>query len=165
MTPTHAYQASPIKPTVADVGAPADPLRSAIAEIRRAIAQYPELTDFGFGACFGERRLPSAEREAAFRANRAKMFEERSLLQFLSARAWLQGQGKRQTINRRGTSYGLKHIAAHDIGYVTNGMFICAAISAGFQIERAGAWWGSPNAWLNISTRAWRRRRDGARRR
>jgi hypothetical protein len=88
------------------------------------------------------------------------LFEERSLLQFIRARAWLEGQAKRQTINRIGTSYGLKHIAEHDIGYVTNGVFIAAAIAAGFQIERTErSWRVTPNAWLNISTRAFRRPR------
>jgi hypothetical protein len=125
------------------------------------VTRHPELTDFGFGV-FGERRLPPAEREAAFKANRAKMFAERSLLQFIRARAWLRGQGRRKTINRIGTSYGLKHVAAHDIGYVTNGIFIAAAVAAGFQVERAGPWRQSPNAFINISTYAWRRPRvDG----
>jgi hypothetical protein len=133
-----------------------------MAEILLAVTRYPELTDFGFGV-FGERRLPPEERERQFKANRAKMFEERSLLQFLRARAWLQGQGKRKTLNRFGTSYGLKHIAAHDVGYVTNGIFIAAAISAGFEIERAGSWQQSPNAFMGISTHAWRRPRDGGR--
>jgi hypothetical protein len=144
----------------------ADPaLCDAIADILLAVTRYPELTDFGFGV-YGERRrrLSPEEREAEFQVNRAKMFEECSLLQFISARAWLQGQQKRKTINKMGTSYGLKHVAEHDFGYVTNGIFIAAAISAGFEIERAGAWQQSPNAFMNVSTRAWRRARDGGRR-
>jgi hypothetical protein len=143
--------------------APTDPRRDAIAEILLAVTRHPELNDFGFGV-YGEhwRRLSPEEREAEFQANRAKMFEERSLVQFLRAREWLQGQGKRKTLNRFGTSYGLKHVAAHDIGYCTNGIFIAAAIAAGFQVERAGPWRQSPNAFINISTYAWRRPRvDG----
>jgi hypothetical protein len=138
---------------------PTDPLAQAAAEIRRIVRQYPELTDFGFGV-FGERHLSPEERAEEFAINRAKMFEDRSLLQFIRARDWLQGQGIRKTINRCGTSYRLKHVAAHDIGYVSNGMFIAAAISAEFLVERAGPWRDSPNAWFNVSTSAWRRRRD-----
>jgi hypothetical protein len=144
--------------------APTDPRRDAIAEILLAVTRYPELTDFGFGVG-NQHNLTPAEREEKFRINRAKMFEDRSLLQFIRARAWLQEQGMRKTLNRRGTSYGLKHIAAHDIGYVTNGIFIAAAVSVGFEIERAGTWQQSPNAYMNISTKAWRRPRVGGRRR
>jgi hypothetical protein len=143
-----------------------DPRRDAIAQILLAVTRHPELNDFGFGV-YGEhwRRLSPEEREAEFQANRAKMFEVRSLRQFISARAWLQGQGMRKTLNRRGTSYSLKHVAAHDIGYCTNGIFIAAAISAGFEIERAECSWRlTPNAWMNISTHAWRRPRVGGRR-
>jgi hypothetical protein len=143
---------------------PAYQLREAIAEILMAVTRHPELNDFGFGV-FGERRrrLSPEEREAEFKANRAKMFEERSLRQFLHARDWLQGQRKLKALNRRGTSYGLKHVAAHDIRYCTNGIFIAAAVSAGFEIERAGSWQQSPNAFMDISTRAWRRPRDTGR--
>jgi len=150
-------------PVSAQTTVPADPLADALAEVQRIVAQYPELTNFGFGV-FDQHRLSPAERDEQFLRNRSAMFEERSLVEFLRARAWLQGQGKRQTINRWGTSYGLKHVAEHDIGYVTNGMFIAAAVSAGFAIERARRGWRlSPNAWMNISTRAWRRRTDGGR--
>jgi hypothetical protein len=135
-------------------------LREAVAEILMVITRYPELTDFGFGVWDERsRRLSPVEREAEFQINRAKMFEERSLRQFLHARDWLQEQQKRKTINQWGTSYGLKHVAAHDVGYITNGVFIAAAVSAGFQIERSGTRQQSPNAYMNIATRAWRRPR------
>jgi hypothetical protein len=39
-----------------------------------------------------------------------------------------------------------------DIDYVTNGVFIAAAIAEGFSVQRIG---NSPNAWLNISSAAW----------
>jgi hypothetical protein len=60
-----------------------------------------------------------------------------------------------KSFNKRGTSYGLKHIAEHDMGYCTNGVFIAAAIAEGFRVRREGR---SPNAVFNISTAAWRRR-------
>jgi len=53
----------------------------------------------------------------------------RSLAQFIVARRWLSQFGKLKSLNKRGSSYGLKHVAAHDIGYVTNGVFIAAAIA------------------------------------
>jgi hypothetical protein len=87
----------------------------------------------------------------------------RSLAQFMAARGWLRRFSKIRALNRRGTSYGLKHCAEDDIGYVTNGVFIAAAITEGFNVRRVG-----PNAWFNISTEAWRyveRNRDEQRRR
>jgi hypothetical protein len=45
-----------------------------------------------------------------------------------------------------------KHIAAHDIGYVTNGVFI----AKGFSVRRIND--SNPNAWFNISSAAWKGR-------
>jgi hypothetical protein len=65
---------------------------------------------------------------------------------------WLGRQKMIKTINRTGTSYGLKHVAERDIGYLTNGIFIAAAHACGYRVVRVG---DSPNAWLNISQAAW----------
>jgi hypothetical protein len=45
-----------------------------------------------------------------------------------------------------------EHIAAHDIGYVTNGVFI----AEGFNVRRIND--SNPNAWFNISSAAWKGR-------
>jgi hypothetical protein len=34
------------------------------------------------------------------------------------------------------TTYGIKHTAEHDIGYVTNRIFIAAAAAEGFNVVR-----------------------------
>jgi len=77
------------------------------------------------------------------------------------ATAFLEQCGRRKTLNRTCTSYGLKHEAERWAanngwrergGYVSNGALLMAAHRMGFQIKRCGeAWQGSPNAWLNIS--------------
>lgn len=41
----------------------------------------------------------------------------------------------RKTINRNHSSYTLKHIIENDIGYITNGEFIMAALIAGYQMS------------------------------
>lgn len=123
----------------------------AIAAIKRALTRFPELTDFGFGV-FDERRLPPTERAEQFRANRALMFETRSLDGFQRACDWLTRQRRTKQINPgAGSSYGLKHAAEYEVGYVTNGMFIAAAVACGFRVKRIA---DSPNAHLNISTTA-----------
>jgi hypothetical protein len=74
-------------------------------------------------------------------------------------RVWLRQFNKTKTLNKRsGTSYGLKHVAEEDIGYITNGVFIAAAIAEGFRVKRCSD--NSPNGRLNISKaargRGWR---------
>jgi hypothetical protein len=67
------------------------------------------------------------------------------LAAFTAARAWLRQFSKLKRVNQRGTSYG----------YITNGVFIAAAIAEGYRVRRTRG--GSPNAWFNISTKAWAR--------
>jgi hypothetical protein len=79
------------------------------------------------------------------------MLEPRSIAQFWLARRWLQQYPKTDKYHHNSSSYGLKHTAANDIGYSTNGIFIAAALSAGFQIERCNP--QSPNVYFNINLR------------
>jgi hypothetical protein len=130
----------------------AEELDAAAVDMDRILTQEPRLNDYGFGFSPGYRTL--AEREAYFHVCRETIREPRSLAQFIAARGWLRQFPRLKSINRRTTSYGLKHVAAHDIGYVTNGVFIAAAIAEGFVVQRAG---NGPNAWFNISAQAWAR--------
>lgn len=41
----------------------------------------------------------------------------------------------RKTINKNYSSYTLKHVIENDIGYITNGEFIMAALVAGFTMS------------------------------
>jgi hypothetical protein len=50
---------------------------------------------------------------------------------------WLQTHIRPiKTINLNHTSYGLKHIAEREIGYIPNGVFVAAAIIAGYRYRR-----------------------------
>jgi hypothetical protein len=65
---------------------------------------------------------------------------------------WLEGgvYYRRRTINKRITSYGLKHIAERAIdAYVANGTCIAAVIASHFDYQLIP---GSPNVWFNMST-------------
>jgi hypothetical protein len=128
----------------------ADELAAAAADMERVLEREPQLNDFGYGVFFGIHG--HAERQARFQEDRKSIREPRSLAQFIVARKWLRQFDKRKTLCRRGTSYGLKHVASRTIGYVTNGVFIAAAIAEGFQTRRNN---GGPNAFLNIPVRAW----------
>jgi hypothetical protein len=143
---------SAIRPRNADDLTPAA-LATAAIDMDLVLEREPRLGDFGFGVCDPRSKTPE-ERAADLLRNRDLIREPRSLAQFMAARGWLRRFGKIRALNRRGTSYGLKHCAEDDIGYVTNGVFIAAAIAEGFTVRRAES--GSPNAWFNISTEAWR---------
>jgi hypothetical protein len=107
------------------------------AAIARILIAHPQLSDFGYGGVYGAETLDREEYARQLKANRAKLLEPLSLARFPAAVAWLSAFPKIGALNRRGTSYGLKHVAARHIsgvpGYVTNGVFICAAIAAGFN--------------------------------
>src|SRR5271166_6416600 len=115
----------------------------------------------------GNRGKPLEERLTIFERDRATLLDDRSLAQFMGARQWLRQFTKTKAVNpRAGSSYGLKHVAEADIGYVTNGVFIAAAAAEGFIVKRCRP--DSPNAWFNISSRArsigWRREAERERR-
>lgn len=88
-----------------------------------------------------------------FEMYRKDMLSMHSLNEFEKARSWLAKQPKIKKLNYRCSSYGLKHAAERSIGYVSNGVFIAAAIAEGFQVKRRR---NSFNALLNISSSAWR---------
>ena len=142
---------SAIRPRNADDLTPAE-LATAAIDMDRVLEREPQLSDNGFKRF--DRHRARVEQDADFLKWREDLREPRSLARFMAARGWLRRFGKIRALNRRGTSYGLKHCAEDDIGYVTNGVFIAAAIAEGFTVRRAES--GSPNAWLNISTEAWR---------
>ena len=126
----------------------------AAASIQAAVERFPDLTDFGLGI-FDPYRLTPAQRQEQFRKSRADMFARRSLEDFARAKRWLSAQQKTKNVNSSaGSSYWLKHIAEEDIGYTTNGIFIAAAVAAGFTIERCCRPDDeSPNAFFNISSK------------
>jgi hypothetical protein len=115
------------------------------SDMRAVMERCPDLTDFGLGV--SSRQI--------FNVERAKLLEDRSLAQFTLARRWLGKFSKIRAHNSIGTSYGLKHVAGPDIGYVTNGVFIAAALAEGFSIKPDHS--GSPNARFNISSKAFSR--------
>jgi hypothetical protein len=120
-----------------------------IDDIRKVIVQIPQLTDFGVGIF----RTPGMSRqEAKVKFQR----EQEALLGQGDACAkiceWLADKPKIKSINRHRSSYGLKHLAEEEIGYITNGQFIAAAIHSGFKFQLEPS--GGPNVSFNISEKA-----------
>jgi len=126
--------------------------------IQMTMTKEPRLTAFGIGVYFG---TPREQRKAKFAKDRADMLHEKCIEQFGRACMWLHDKPKTKQITpRAGTSYGLKHCVErwhqkHFEGeaYVSNGMFIAAAIALGFQIRNSGGEErSSPNVFLNITS-------------
>ena len=87
------------------------------------------LTDFGLGV---------SERQD-FEEQRARLLA--SVADVFWARWWVSWNFEhRASINPNRSSYGLKHIAEKESprGYLTNGVFIAAAVLAGFRWRKIG---------------------------
>jgi hypothetical protein len=135
-------------------------------DVRAVLEKHWELTHFGMG--------PNSQdlKEAGGHYGRAVEIGHQELVKALDecnkACSFLRHVAKRKTINRKRTSYGLKHQAEGFVrslkdrpenAYVANGAFICAALHLGFKIQRAGL--ASPNVYFNMSSKSpvfeWRR--------
>jgi hypothetical protein len=111
------------------------------------LSSHLDLTFGGFvvGDC---RRISRAERDAETCRGREEMLTPQALDQFQRCYGWLARQPRTENINKRaGTSYSLKEEVEAESGYVSNGMFIAAALACGYLVEQAD---DSRNAWLNI---------------
>lgn len=134
------------------------------AMLRKVLDEHPELTQRGFDSIWqgsrDELRKPKEEREALFRERRREAYEDDwSADQFELGLIFLSRQKRIKSLNRQMGSYGLKHRAEDlsrafglftELGnYVSNGMLLAAAYSAGFTVKRSA--FDSYNGHLNIS--------------
>lgn len=134
------------------------------AAVRRVMAQELQLTSHGFDSVWprnpDERKLSRAERQSAFERRRSSTLSDDCMDEFELAWIYLSMQQRRKTINLDFGSYGLKHRAEnlsrkhglhkHLGNYVSNGMFIIAALAVGFEAKQMN---NDLNACLNISSR------------
>ncbi len=137
-------------------------------DIQAVMDAHPLLTHSGLGLR-RDPRLSLEEREAHFREARSSLLN--AVDECNRACRFLRHVTPRKTVDRRRTSYGLKHQAEHynravngkSDPYIKNGAFICAALHLGFLMEPVD--YASPNAFFNISRRSpvfeWRKLDDG----
>ena len=126
------------------------------AAIEAVMEMVPELNDSGIGVC--DKSIKSEEERQATMARWKEELLD-SVVEFQATCVWLGRLEKSKKINEDGTSYGLKHIAAHQIGYITNGVFIAAAIHCGFDYE---TYPGHPSVCFNMSKKSVRKAWDEA---
>lgn len=120
-------------------------------KLKALMAEHPTLTHFGIrstGECFPDEspewrdRILQAERE---------MFRD-STADVIWTIAWLRSNVEPiKTINRRHSSYGLKHLAEKfsPNGYLSNGVFIAAAMIVGYPFKV-----NPPNVMFGMSQRS-----------
>jgi hypothetical protein len=135
------------------------------AAVRRVMQQEPQLTERGYDSPYArsseERKMSHVERRAAFARRRDLTLGNQNMDEFELAWIYLAMQQRRKTINFDFGSYGLKHRAenlsrkygmyGHLGNYVSNGMFIIAAIASGFQAKQMNR---DLNACFNISSKS-----------
>ena len=121
-------------------------------KIITVLKEVPDLTDFGIGLFENGRGLTSEEYRKKFKSEQERLIE--STEEFERVCQWLYQIDKIKTINNKRGSYGLKHIAEREVGYITNGVFIAAAIHSGFKYK---IYPGSPNVSFNMSEKSIKR--------
>jgi len=98
-------------------------------ELQAVMQEYPQLTEYGFDV-YGTKFLSPEE------VNEEKLRSRRSLLASVDASVKLSTLlsciGKTKSINNKHSDSSLKQLFEDRIGYVTNGLFIAAALHSGF---------------------------------
>lgn len=130
-------------------------LPGARAAISAVMDREPALCANGMRS-YDLRQTPQ-QNAKAFEDWRREMLEPHAIAQFMRAVEYLKTLAMSKTANRDRTSYGYKHNAEHfhkdrspdDDPYVSNGMFIAAAVHCGFKIKRDHD--NSPNVLINIA--------------
>jgi hypothetical protein len=115
-------------------------------DILAVIDRVPQLTYFGVGLYESPKQLTSEE----LRRGQERLLESSAICTKVCE--WLASIKRAKVMNRHRTSYGLKHTAERHIGeYVSNGVFIAAAIYSGFSYRLDG---DSANMMFAISEQA-----------
>lgn len=117
-----------------------------LADLRRVMDEIPTLTAHGIGV-YNERAKTPEQRTTELADGRRELLQR--LEECKKVCGWLAEVESVGSINERiGTSYGLKHVAEDEVGYVCNGAFIAAAVFCGFRYRVEP---GSPNVLFNMS--------------
>ena len=116
------------------------------------MAKVPQLHCFGIGYMGDDRKLPKEKREAKFMEDRKAL--RASVEDVERTVNWLRTNvASIKTLNSRRSSYGIKHVAERDIGYITNGVLIAAGVMTGYSY-RLLLDWDSPNVHFGMSEKS-----------
>jgi len=128
-------------------------------KIEDVMEDLPLLNTEGLGLNF-HRGETLEEQAVELEKRREKLLESTDA--FEKTVEWLKQIKKIKSLNRNSSSYGIKHFVEKDTGYITNGVFIAAAIHSGFEHKSCRP--SSINAFFNMSERSFAeisKRREG----
>ena len=103
-------------------------------DIQKVLDEVPGLNDFGIGV-FREGKMTPQARAARLRKGKRALLG--SAKQCTRCFEWLGDLERTTTINPEANSYALRRVAEIDIGYITHGVLIAAAMHAGFAYHLA----------------------------
>lgn len=118
------------------------------AGLAEVMEQHPQLNSFGLGV-FDPSGKPGRVRDAELAKGRAELAEREARVYEIVA--WLR-DNLRPIQTPRWDSYGLKHLVEDQLGYITNGELIAAALIVGYSYR-----YRTPNVEFGISARDIRR--------
>ncbi len=128
-----------------------NPISAQIA-LEKLMEEYPWITDAGHSVYHARGASPQ-DKALKFQQQRAILLAKAE--QVRSVSEWLNSNvAKIKTINTNFTSYGFKHVIAEYVGYMTNGVFIAAAIMAGFKHRTRS---GSLSVYFSMSMDSYKR--------
>lgn len=116
------------------------------SDIQKVLNQLPLLSLDGLGLIQNTDELSSAEFKEALAQSQRRLLANTA--DFDKACAWFAQIEKSTSMNHKHTSYGLKRLAERDIGAVSHGALIAAAIHCGFKFKTRN---GSPNIKFNLA--------------
>lgn len=109
-------------------------------DIQAVIDKLPTLGAFGLGLYLAGRDMDRDREELLRSTERCTRVCE-----------WLADLKPTKYVSGIYGSYGLKHIAEEEIGYITNGVFIASAVHCGFPFQ---PYRNSPNVAFGISAKS-----------
>ncbi len=119
-------------------------------DISALLLMIPELNYFGIGLPQSGRGQSKVQQEAQHRQRQDEICNSEAICNKVCE--WLSTKKRIATINNHHSSYGLKHMVEQDLGeYVSNGVFIAAAIHCGFPYKIVT---DSPNVYFGISEKS-----------
>lgn len=119
------------------------------ADVEKLMDDVQGLNYFGIGV-FDPNSKTATQRAADLDRGRRELLD--SVETCNKVCVWLADVDRTQSVNERvGSSYHLKHVVEEDIGSVSNGTFIAAAIFCGFRYRIDP---GSPNVWFAMSAKS-----------
>jgi hypothetical protein len=95
--------------------------------------------------------------QAAFQETREALMRPDNLTMLVAARRWLRENAAKGGSMRTIFSFGLLHLMGPEVGRMTHGVVVAAALAEGCKIERSGP--DKRAAWIDIplSDEAWER--------